>query len=203
MLNPLVLLGAAVAAVIIGIGRISHALWFSREAQARRRLASGREAIGDHEVVTLSGKVRAPATALVSPLSNRPCVAYRIIATQRPGPRSSAVQVFEKRAFMPFELELAANGTVTVDGDDAELETRTSPVIPRNFDRELALLAGTDVIPDLGTISFEETIVEVGARIRVHGMTVVEAATGGYRDGGTRIRLVAHEAHPLTIGGAR
>jgi hypothetical protein len=203
VLNPLVLLGAAVAAVIIGVARISHALWFSREAQARRRLASGRDAIGDHEVVTLSGTVRAPATALTSPLSNRACVAYRIIATARTSPRSPAVQVFEKRAFTPFELELAASRTVTVDGDAAELETRTSPVIPRNLDRELALLAGTEVEADLGTISFEEAIVEVGARIRVHGMTVVETATGGYRDGGTRIRLVAHDAHPLTIGGAR
>lgn len=202
MINPLIVLVAVVGAVIVGVARATHALWFSPEADARRRLASGRNAIGDHEVVTLAGKVRTPATPLTSPLSNRPCVAYRIIATQRTAPRQPRVQVLEKRAFVPFELELSRDQVIRVDGDAAELETRTSPVIPRNLEREAALLHSVD-LPGDPAISFEEAIVEIGAKVRVHGMTVVEAATDGYRDGSTRIRLVAHDAHPLTIGSAR
>lgn len=52
---------------------------------------------------------------------------------------------------------------------------------------------------------FEEAAIAVGDRIRVQGLALIEArplTEQGYRGGATQIRLVAHPAHPLTIGRA-
>jgi hypothetical protein len=52
---------------------------------------------------------------------------------------------------------------------------------------------------------FEEATIAVGDRIRLQGLALIEArplAEQGYRGGATQIRIVAHPAHPLTIGRA-
>ena len=56
------------------------------------------------------------------------------------------------------------------------------------------------------TVIHPMAIVEPGARIRVQGVAIVETddatpAERGYRDAAPRrVRVVAHENHPLTIG---
>jgi hypothetical protein len=50
---------------------------------------------------------------------------------------------------------------------------------------------------------FHEAVIAIGDRIRVQGLALVEEHAAGeqlYREGPRRIRIIAHPAHPLTIG---
>jgi hypothetical protein len=172
-----------------------------------RRLARGTTAIVDREVVTVEGTVRTTATALTAPLSGRPCVAYHAVATLYDvvlGSRLIVGKIDEHR-LMPFELVLERDGgTVTIDGDRAELAEAPRPLIPRKIELEEDFVARHDRPAELARYGgFEEAVIAVGDRVRVQGLALAEAdavAAQLYRDGAPRIRIVAHPEHPLTIG---
>lgn len=175
------------------------------QARARRRLARGSATIADRSVVTLTGTVRAPAALLTAPLSGRPCVAYHAVAMLHDTRFRHRVLVatIEEHRMTQFELELDGS-TVLVDGDRAEFGEIPGPTIPRDLALEQAFVARHGHPAELARDGgFEEATIATGDQIRVQGLALVEAhqmGDHGYRERATQIRLVAHPAHPLTIG---
>lgn len=203
---------AILRAIITGLRTLYAALW-GPGAKARRRLRRGAKVIADRTIVTVTGTVRPRGELLVAPLSGRACVLYAAHARVRTGATNElnleeVVDVASQR-MIAFELE-TREGVISVEGDAAELALRPSPPIPRSLTREAAFLASIGRARQLvPSSSFEEVAIEPGARVSVQGMAVIESDAShpserGYRDSGpTRVRLIAHEAHPLTIGHAR
>jgi hypothetical protein len=157
----------------------------------------------------LTGVVRAASAALTTPLSGRPCVAYHAVAMLY-GSRLRhrvVIATIEEHRLTRFELELPTDGMVVViDGDRADLVEHPGPTVPRDLQLERRFVVRHGHPTELASYGgFEETTIAVGDRIRVQGMAVVEAqplGEQGYRGGTTEIRLVAHAAHPITIGRA-
>ena len=200
-------------AVVIGCWsmiRAVHARVTGPMARARR-LARGTTEIADREVVTIEGTVRATTPALTAPLSGRPCVAYHAVATLYEVRRGEHLLIgtINEHRLTPFEVELERDGDgegekITIDGDRAELAEAPRPLIPRKLELEQRFVARHDQPAELARYGgFEEAVIAVGDRVRVQGMAIAEAHAATeqlYRDGARRIRIVAHAAHPLTIG---
>jgi len=211
------LLIALVAGTIAAVGAIGNALWGPR-ARARKRLDAGTTTtIADREIVTLTGIVRALGELLEAPLSGKPCVLYaafgRVYETTGPTltrrAQTNLVATVTEVKLVPFELE-TPDGLVRIEGESAEIEIPPGPLIPRKIERERQFLLAHGESGELVRgAGFEELALAPGAKIRVQGMAIVEldpAGGGerGYREHAPRrIRLVAHENHPLTIGRPR
>ncbi|MDB4955628.1 MAG: hypothetical protein JWO36_3197 [Myxococcales bacterium] len=202
------LLSVIVFGVASAAAAVSNEIWGPR-GKARRRLRTGVTAIADRTIVTVSGTVRAPAQPLVAPLSGRPCVLYQSFGRIYDGAgRSRTLRAtLERREMISFELEIEGR-TVIIDGTTAEIDLRPAPTIPRKLELEVAFVtsAGHSVDYVRGG-GFEEITIAPGDKIRVQGMAIVEAelpGERGYRDETmTKVRIVAHDQHPLTIGVAR
>jgi hypothetical protein len=198
-----------IVAVVVGCWsmiRAVHARVTGPMARARR-LARGTTEIADREVVIIEGKVRATTPALTAPLSGRPCVAYHAVATLYEVRRGERILIgtIDEHRLTPFEVELDRDGeSVTIDGDRAELAEAPRPLIPRKLELEQRFVARHDQPAELARYGgFEEAVIAVGDRVRVQGMALAEthaAAERLYRDEARRICIVAHPAHPLTIG---
>lgn len=200
------------ALVVAATGAVANALW-GPKAQARKRLDAGAKTeIADREIVTLTGTVRAVGELLEAPISGKSCVLYEAVArVYEAGPRNTqvlAAQIAEQK-LVAFDLE-TAQGMVRVEGETADVELPHNPVIPRKIERERTFLrehgrSGDDI----RGAGFDELALEPGTKIRVQGMAIIEVDPGaagerGFRDESPRrIRLVAHEGHPLTIGRPR
>jgi hypothetical protein len=198
---------AAVVAVVAACVRATREVRARVTERARaRRLAQATAAIADREVVTVEGTVCAPASPLTAPLSGRSCVAYHAVAKLwRVGARETTLLgTIDERRLVPFDLEIAGGETVTIDGDRAELAELPRPLIPRKLELERSFLARHRQPAELARSGgFEETVIAIGDLIRVQGLALVEAHEVReqlYRDEARRIRIVAHPAHPLTIG---
>jgi hypothetical protein len=199
-----------IAAVVAGLTAVGNAMWGPR-ARARRRLERGRRTtIADREIVTLSGKVRARET-IASPLSGRECVAYEAIGNLRQqafGHAGVETERLVELDMTTFEL-VTDEGVVIVEGEVADIALAPIPIIPRKLAKEQEFLERHARSAHLASSSgFEEVLVENGAKIAVQGMAVVEQANEsnaerGYRDAPTRIRIIGHVDHPLTIGRPR
>jgi hypothetical protein len=105
-----------------------------------------------------------------------------------------------------FDL-VTADGVVRIDGASADLAHPMRANVPRRPDREAEFLVAHKFKRELvSTSHFQEAVVCDGDAIRVQGLAVVEQAppsdAQGYRDNERSIRIVAHDAHPLTIGPA-
>jgi len=151
--------------------------------------------------------VCAPATPLTAPLSGRSCVAYHAVATlyQVHGDRQTLLGTIDEHRLTPFDLEITRSGEkVTIDGDRAEFAELPRPLIPRKLELEQRFVALGGQPAELARHSaFEEAVIAIGDRIRVQGLALVEAHVAApqlYRGGAQRIRIIAHPAHPLTIG---
>jgi len=180
----------ALALVIGGLvaagGAVANAIWGPR-ARARRRLLQGRTTIADREIVTLSGTVRQRGELLVAPLSGKECVLY-----------DSYGHVKELRGNSRYADSVA---------ELREQKLPPTPVVPRRIEREKAFLEAHGQPFKLVVASgFDEARVAPGDRVSVQGMAIIEldptaSDERGYRENAPRkIRLVAHDAHPLTIG---
>ncbi|HEX5061415.1 MAG TPA: hypothetical protein VFV99_18735 [Kofleriaceae bacterium] len=205
-------LAIVVTGVVAAAGAVGNALWGPR-AKARKRLQRGTAAIADREIVTLVGTVRQRGELLVAPLSGKECVLFESLGhvkELRSGSRyADTVAELRQHQMVPFELD-TGDEIVVVDGTAADLELPPTPVVPRRIEREKAFLeAGGQPFKLVISSGFDETRVAPGDRIAVQGMAIIEldpTATDerGYRESAPRkIRLVAHDAHPLTIGRAR
>ena len=101
----------------------------------------------------------------------------------------------------PFVL-VTSSGDVLVEGETCELLLSGSPLIPRKIEREQEFLDRMQFDVYVRTAGFDEARVEVGAKIKVHGVSRSELARAGetgFRDAPTQIRLTGDDAHPLTI----
>ncbi|MEO7092632.1 MAG: hypothetical protein ABI175_05235 [Polyangiales bacterium] len=199
--------------IVAGAGAVGNALWGPR-ARARKRLdAATRTTIADHEIVTLTGVVRAIGELLEAPLSGKRCVLYESVGrvygeTVGRNARNVEAEVTEQK-LIPFDLE-TPEGVVRVEAEQAEVEMPRIPCIPRRIDRERTFLLehgqSAEMIRYAG---FDELRIVPGDKIRVQGMAIIDAdprpsGESGYREGAPqRIRLVPHADHPLTIGRAR
>jgi hypothetical protein len=196
-----------VAGVAVVCGAIGRALWGPR-AQARRRLRAGSAALVDHTIATVTGEVRRPAVSLFAPLSGRPCVCFAVSGRFRGPDYKKVLAEIGERGATPFELALGDGSIVLIDAADVELAVAARPLIPRSLDREAAFAARHGHKgAALRWASFDEAVVEAGDRIAVQGLVVVDERPAttetGYREAGRALRVVAHPAHPLTIGPAR
>jgi hypothetical protein len=197
-----------VFAIVSGAAAVANRLWGPR-AQARRRLRAGSAAIADRSIVTVTGTVRPPAKPLIAPLSGKSCVTYEALGRlyEGKGRQREPYATLDARAMIPFELDVDGQ-IITIDGTAAELEMRPGVIIPRKLDLEIAfVIAGGYPRKYVPHGDFEEAAIEAGDKISVQGMAIVETdvtVEQGYRgDGARKVRIVAHEDHPLTIGEAR
>ncbi len=206
----------ALAIILTGVvaagAAVGNALW-GRRAKARRRLRRGTAALADREVVTLVGTVRKAGELLEAPLSGRSCVlyeAYAHVKELQAGHRyADGVAEICEHGMVPFELDIG-DELVLIDGTKADVELPPTPIVPRRIEREVALFEKYEQPRKLVTTSScEETTIVPGDRVAVQGMAIIEtdanaASERGYRDDAPRkVRLVAHDAHPLTIGRPR
>ena len=198
-----------IVAVLVGCGRLIRAVRGRLDGPVARarRLARVTTVIADRELVTVEGTVTTTATVLTAPLSGRPCVAYHAVAMLYRVQRGNVIPVgtIDEHRLTPFELKLERDGeTLLIDGDRAELVEPPGPLIPRKLELEQRFVARHDQPAELARHSgFEEAVIAIGDRVRVQGMALSEAHSATdqlYRDGAQRIRIVAHTAHPLTIG---
>lgn len=197
----LLIFGAA--AVVAATTAVYTALWGPR-ARARKRLAAGTSKIEDNTIVTLTGTVRAIET-LRAPLTGVDCVAY-VAAGKILGGRHDPDIPMATQEMVPFEL-VTSDGVVRVEVGTVEIVHPLLPMIPRKVDLEAKfLVAHGFAAANVRNSGFEQAVIVEGDKIRVQGLALVEHAppsdASGYRDTERRIRLVAHGAHPLTIGPA-
>jgi hypothetical protein len=118
------------------------------------------------------------------------------------------LDTIDEHRLTPFELELERDGeTLLIDGDRAELVEEPRPLIPRKFELEQRFVAQHNQPAELARHGgFEEAVIATGDRVRVQGLALAEAHVGAeqlYRGGAQKFRIVAHAAHPLTIGRRR
>jgi hypothetical protein len=76
------------------------------------------------------------------------------------------------------------------------------PLIPRKLELEQSFLDRAGLDAYARNAGFNECHVEVGAKIKVHGVSRSELATAGetgFREAPTQIRISGDDAHPLTI----
>lgn len=195
----------AVIGLVAACSAFYGALW-GAGARARRRLARGASTIADHTIVTLTGKVRA-ITTLRAPLSGVDCVAFvargKVFTGLSPNDHIPIIT----QEMVPFEL-VTSDGIVRVDVGAIEIVVSTTPLIPRNVDLEARFLVAHGYpASEVRTAGFEQVAIVEGDSVRVQGLAMIEQVAPtdamGYRETDRRIRLVAHDAHPLTIGPAR
>lgn len=198
----LLLLSAGVAFVSWSGYAITTAV---RRGRVSRRLARGMGVFREGEEATVVGVVRPVTKPLIAPLSGKPCIAYdaRVrIGSIRQGNREERSRV----EVIPFELA-TDGGVIRVEAATAELLFPTVPLIPRKVAREAAFAAACGIQESMAGVDCDETCVEIGAKVAVHGVVALDsdAPSGetGYRDGAIRYKLGPHPEHALTIGAAR
>jgi hypothetical protein len=194
------LLVAIVFGFIAVVGAAVTGIWGPR-ARARRRLAHGVKRLAEGEVVTLVGRVHPIGDLVEAPLSGRACIAYDVAYITQRGANPTAIH---ERSMTSFEL-VTTDGRVLVERTEhLDIALPMIPVIPRKLGREQRFLdARGRSRGDAANSTAEEAIVEPGDRIAVQGVPVLDPlhhGDHGYRDAPTRIRLIAHAQHPLTIG---
>jgi hypothetical protein len=140
---------------------------------------------------------------LVAPLSGAPCVLHRsharVVANEGHVEHDEAVEAASR-----FAID-TPTGRVIVEEAPA-LAIGASPVIPRDEQRELALLARLGIPLHVHRYAgFDEIALRPGTTIVIRGMVKIEldpssTAERGYRDNvPTVIRLVGGPDAPLTI----
>ncbi len=200
--------------ILGGIGSVVGAAYtglFGPKARARRRLAQGRvHQIVEGEVVTLVGTVEPLGELLEAPLSGTACVAYAVHVDLHEEPakgarRRTVVESIRVERIVPFRV-VTASGIVEITAPSIDSSIPLVPLVPHDRRREQAFLRAQDRSPDLSLAGpFVEYAVAPGTQLRVQGVAVLDApdmtVERDYRSPApSRIHLVAHPDHPLTIG---
>ena len=207
--------------VFVGLVGLAGAVGQARKRAAKRaKMAAAPTEFEDNAIVTFTGTVKQLAEPLVAPLSGRACVAYRAAARSYTARRGEGAilrgmvlgraarggmvidRELELTEMVPFVL-VTKTGDVIVDGTTCELLLPAEPVIPRKLEREQQFLEDIGLDTSIQNAGFDESRVEVGAKIKVHGVSrselVVHGGETGFREAPTQIRLTGDDAHPLTI----
>lgn len=201
------------ALIVVGVvGLVGAVSRSRRRAVLRAKIAAAPSEFEDNAIVTFAGIVKAVGDPLIAPLSGKPCVAYRAVARAYSLRSSGAVMVARsfgrqlEQKVVDVEMILfvlaTESGDVIVEGETCELLLPMLPLIPRKLELEQSFLdrAGIDVHARYA--GFDECRVEVGAKIKVHGVSRSELAAAGetgFREAPTQIRISGDAAHPLTI----
>jgi hypothetical protein len=202
------------ALIVVGLVGLVGAINRSRRHAARRAaIAAAPSEFEDNAIVTFVGTVKLAGEPLIAPLSGKPCVAYRAVARAYSLRSAGAVMMLGRSLGRQLEHEVVdvemisfvlatESGDVIVEGETCELLLPMLPLIPRKLELEQSFLdrAGLDVHARYA--GFDECRVEVGTKIKVHGVSRSELATAGetgFREAPTQIRISGDDAHPLTI----
>lgn len=189
----------------VACARALYTLVWGPSAVARRRLRSGVPTLVDGAVATVTGVVRMLGT-LEAPLDGAPCVAYVAWGKVSGGPQDMYAETIRTQELVPFEL-VTGDGVVRVEASTVDIANATHSIIPRKVDREAKFLVAHGFDARLvRTSSFQQAVIAAGDKVRVHGLVLVEQAppsdASGYRETERHVRIVAHGAHPLTVGPA-
>jgi len=182
-------------AALVGIAPVVGA-----RLEARRRRVPLRRAIARMETTPIAalhegkrakirGVVSAREPLLKSPISERPCVGYRIGIDDASHAPDLSWDPLVSREDWPSFLVADETGTVAVQGPPFEMLVEPSDRSEDLPQTALALLAQHDVrMRDLWSYRkfwFEETLLEVGDRVVVVGrpsLTIDPAGRGSYRE---------------------
>jgi hypothetical protein len=188
-----------VAIVVFG-GALGIA-FYRAGLRAKRRAGAGG---------ALVGTVKQIGDLLVAPLSGIPCVAYRTVArtysAKRPDVLTDATRLqtgmvgdlhpkrrlddeFAATAIVPFVL-VTNDGDVLVDATTCHVLAPGMPLIPRKLELEQKFLARMGVDASAATAGFDESRIEVGAKVEVRGIARSEAPNR---------TITGSSAQPLTI----
>jgi hypothetical protein len=201
------------ALIVVGmVGLVGAINRSRRRAALRAKIAAAPSDFEDNAIVTFVGTVKLVGGPLIAPLSGKPCVAYRAVARAYSLRSTGAVMIgrsigrkLEQEVvdveMISFVLE-TKSGDVIVEGETCELLLPMLPLIPRKIELEQSFLdrAGVDVYARYA--GFDECRIEVGAKIKVHGVSRSELATAGetgFREAPTQIRISGDDAHRLTF----
>jgi hypothetical protein len=177
--------------------------------RVRRELAPATDLDSDPAegtFVCAVGVVRALDRTTVAGLSKRPCV----VACSRAWAPPSAIGKFgapyESMAFVPFLLERPGASPIIVDGDYVRLDLpRLRGAKFMRAAREALLDEHRISVRHRSMPSFEETILEVGTRVRVAGLLMKDLdqhdiGERGFRDDiPATLRLTGRLAQPVLI----
>jgi hypothetical protein len=174
-------------------------------SKVRRRLRSGSSVLAEGATVTLSGTIRETVDLIEAPLSARRGVFVHAVAILPEADVDGPVTLRTQR-MVPFEIDTDA-GVVLVDGTEADLEIKPTPVVPRDSDRERAFVVAHRRGAEVARVAtFREFVLVPGMRVAVHGVAKLEAGERGergYRDAApARARIIAGSNYPLAIGKA-
>jgi hypothetical protein len=170
----------------------------------RRRDLRKSSPLVDGELVTIAGTVRPTGALLEAPLSGRACVYHRSHA------RLFASNAAHSTLAEPVELAAAPfvvdtpRGAVRVDERDFELALPPTMVVARNTPGQRAFIARHTELAG-ATGSFNEVVIEPGARVTLRGMVQLEhdgasIEERGYRDRAPTVaRLVPAGAAPVKL----
>lgn len=201
------------------VGVVTYLSWYwSSAEQLKRALARAKRfsisALPEDTLGRVVGTARPVGEPLLAPMTERPCVYYRVEVrqTQRQGHRTI---ITESRS-VPFFLE-DETGRAMVDPEGAsvalEFDSRSkSGTLDDPTDRESAFLArhsqtGTGLLFNKG-LQYLEAVIHIGEKVAILGSAVREpdpdAPRGeGYRDAPpTRLRFASSKKMPLQISDA-
>ena len=175
--------------------------------QARKLLGSTAwlaDDSADGSMVKVTGvvRMREHGERFISPLSENRCVVLRLRVLVRHG-RNPSAKLVEKLDIMPFVIE-DEDGKLLVDAPVALLDMapvkQSRHVGPRK--NQLLVDLGYDTA-NSGASEFEETLVEVGARVTIAGTLAKQPPrpedAAGYRDTDPPLRIVGSKEHPIAI----
>lgn len=126
------------------------------------------------DLVFVSGVVRSLDETLVAPLSGKRCVAYRARAKGPATPPQKGNTIWqETMQVRPFAIERDDDGArIAVTGEHMHFVLAPEK-LGGHFDRESSFLARHAIARSKGAASFNEVLVEVGAKVLVGGTLVL------------------------------
>jgi hypothetical protein len=212
------------AIVAFGIARVVYSDFLSRDARVKRRLAGrARVSIGEAQegLVRLTGRARPIGELLRAPVSQRPCVAFQIVARMRrngKGPWTTVMELEEACPFIladksgqavidtaagPFSMSLVPNrrgSSSPFRADSADL--RIVRALLRSRDIETETVFGRE-----RGVWFTEAALLPEATVSVSGHCAREVALDGertgYRDLPQRLIMQGTAGEPLLISNWR
>lgn len=164
----------------------------------------------DGTEVRVTGVVRFTDEVLEAPLSGRACVVYRARIYFHRGIANRARAPHELLHMVPFALERDDGTRVTIEGKHVLLDLDPIKKLPTDESRRHQLGFTLGMSPrDLRGASYEEVVVEDGARVAIGGLMMKDAAEAppmeerAFRDApAPSLRIAGDAAHPLAIGPA-
>jgi hypothetical protein len=205
--------GIAVVTIVAGSAAIAAGRKLLERRRARRALREKPvldATSPDGSEVRVTGTVRITGEVLEAPLSGRRCVVFRARVYRHNGITGRARVPYEQLRMVPFAIERDDGTRVTVEGEHVLLDLDPIKKLRPDDARrsQLGFSVGLSV-RDMRGATFEEIVVEEGARIAIGGLMMkdlAEAPPSGeraFREAPPpAVRIAGAGALPLAIGPA-